>query len=99
MARKPKISIQSRFWLNSDGQALAGRGRIELLERIGKTGSIRQAALAMKMSYRAAWDSVDVMNQRAGVELIARKTGGARGGGAELSTEGYRLVALYRELE
>ncbi|MFT4047031.1 MAG: LysR family transcriptional regulator [Solimonas sp.] len=96
---KAKFVVESRFWLRSGEQSLCGRGRIELLERIGETGSIRQAALAMGMSYRAAWDAVDAMNQRAGKTLIARKTGGARGGGAELSEDGRRLIALYRKVE
>lgn len=95
----PKITVESRFWLTSGQQALAGRGRIELLERIAETGSIRQAAMAMGMSYRAAWDAMDAMNQRAGVTLILRKTGGSRGGGAELSEQGQRLVALFKTLE
>ena len=96
---KAKFVVESRFWLSSGKQSLCGRGRIELLERIGETGSIRQAAIAMGMSYRAAWDAVDAMNQRAGKTLITRKTGGARGGGAELSADGKQLIALYREVE
>lgn len=96
---KPKLAVQSRFWLTSGKQALAGQGRIELLERIGETGSIRQAAIAMGMSYRAAWDAVDAMNKRAGVTLIERKKGGSHGGGAELSDEGRRLVALYKSVQ
>ena len=95
----PKLSVQSRFWLTCDGVSLAGRGRIELLQRIDETGSIRQAAMAMGMSYRAAWDAVDAMNQRAGVVLITRKTGGSRGGGAQLSEAGAQLVALFARLE
>lgn len=97
-ASVPVLSVQSRFWLLADEASLAGRGRIELLERIDALGSIRQAALAMGMSYRAAWDAVDAMNQRAGVELIVRQTGGSRGGGARLSEAGHRLIALYRAL-
>lgn len=53
----------------------------------------------MAMSYRAAWDAVDAMNQRAGTTLITRKTGGVRGGGAELSDAGKQLIALYRDIE
>lgn len=97
--KKAGLAIQSRFWLTCDGHSLAGRGRIELLQRIAETGSIRQAAMAMQMSYRAAWDAVDAMNQRAGVTLVTRQTGGARGGGAVLSEAGKALVALYAKLE
>lgn len=95
----PSLSVQSRFWLTSGEESLGGRGRIELLERIAETGSIRQAAMAMGMSYRAAWDAVDAMNRRTGLVLISRKTGGNRGGGAELGAEGRRLIALFKTLE
>ncbi len=97
--RKPRLAIESRFWLTCDGESLAGRGRIELLRRIAESGSIRQAALAMGMSYRAAWDAVDAMNRRAGIALITRKVGGSGGGGAELSEAGNRLLALFAQLE
>lgn len=96
---KPRLAVQSRFWLTAGKVSLAGRGRIELLERIDETGSIRQAALAMGMSYKAAWDAVDAMNRRAGAVLVERKTGGSRGGGATLSSRGHALVELYRTVE
>lgn len=99
MPKPKKLVVESRFWLSSGEHSLCGRGRIELLERIDETGSIRQAALAMGMSYRAAWDAVDAMNQRAGKTLITRKTGGVRGGGAELSEDGRKLIALYHDIE
>jgi molybdate transport system regulatory protein len=96
---KLQLALQSRFWLTSGPHSLGGRGRIELLERIGESGSIRQAALAMGMSYKAAWDAVDAMNKRTGLTLIVRKTGGTRGGGAEVSEHGHKLIGLYKTLE
>ena len=50
--------MQANFWLLADGCSVGGHGRIELLERIRQSGSIRQAAIAMGMSYRAAWGAV-----------------------------------------
>lgn len=96
---RPKYSVRSQFWLMAGDDSLAGPGRIELLEHIDATGSIRQAALAMGMSYRAAWDAVDAMNRRAGTPLVTRLTGGRSGGGAQLSEAGKRVVRAYRKLE
>jgi len=93
------ISLQSSIWLVAGGKSLAGRGRIELLERIAEAGSIRQAAIAMSMSYRAAWDAVDAMNQRAPEPVVSRSTGGRGGGGATLTGFGERLVAVFRTME
>lgn len=93
------LTVQASFWLMAGGESLGGRGRIELLERIEQTGSIRQAALGMGMSYRAAWGAVAVMHRRLGVPLVLRTTGGAGGGGATLSAAGSALVKTYRKLE
>ncbi|MEY6434119.1 TOBE domain-containing protein [Thioalkalicoccus limnaeus] len=82
-----------RFDLNQKG--FVGRGRIELLHRIGATGSISQAARDMGMSYKQAWDAVDAMNNLSERPLVRRRTGGRHGGGTELTDEGRRLIAVY----
>jgi molybdate transport system regulatory protein len=96
---RPTFSVRSQFWIMAGDDSLAGPGRIELLRLIDETGSIRQAALRMGMSYRAAWDAVDAMNRRAGSALVTRLTGGRSGGGAQLSEAGTRLVRAYAKLE
>ncbi len=52
MSRDKKISVNFRIWFFSDEEKLLGKGRVELLEKIKTTGSITNAAKAMKMSYR-----------------------------------------------
>lgn len=67
--------------------------RLSLLAAIGELGSISAAAKYVGMTYKAAWDAVDAMNNLAGVVLIAAKHGGKGGGGAELTEAGKRLVS------
>ncbi|HCA27329.1 MAG TPA: molybdenum-dependent transcriptional regulator [Betaproteobacteria bacterium] len=76
-----------------------GRGRIELLEKIDACGSISQAAKAMKMSYKAAWDAVDAMNNIAGEALVTSASGGKGGGGTRLTAKGRKLVAMFQIVE
>jgi len=76
-----------------------GDRRIRLLEAIDKLGSISQAAKAVPISYKAAWDAVDDMNNVAPEPLVLRATGGRHGGGTELTAYGRRLIAFYRALE
>ncbi|CAN5208516.1 TOBE domain-containing protein [soil metagenome] len=76
-----------------------GDKRIRLLEAIDKLGSISQAAKAVPMSYKTAWDAVDDMNNVAPEPLVHRSTGGHHGGGTELTAFGRRLIAFYRALE
>jgi molybdate transport system regulatory protein len=75
-----------------------GDKRIRLLEAIDKCGSISQAAKAVPMSYKAAWDAVDDMNNVATEPLVHRSAGGRHGGGTELTAFARRLIAFYRAL-
>lgn len=76
-----------------------GDKRIRLLEAIDRLGSISQAAKDVPMSYKAAWDAVDDMNNVAPEPLVYRSAGGQHGGGTELTAFGRRLIAFYRALE
>jgi GMP synthase (glutamine-hydrolysing) len=93
------LDIAGRFWLENREGMLAGRGRIELLEYVRDTGSIREAAKAMKMSYKAAWDTVDALNRKACRPVVARTKGGYLGGGSRLTPYGRALVCAYRCME
>ncbi len=76
-----------------------GDKRIRLLEAVDRHGSISQAARTVPLSYKAAWDALDDMNNLAAEPLIRRSTGGRHGGGTELTDFGRRLIAFYRALE
>ncbi|MDD5156933.1 TOBE domain-containing protein [Sulfurimonas sp.] len=92
------MKIDGRFWLTKDGQSFLGLGRIELLERIDKTGSILAAAKEMKMSYKAAWERINGMNALADQPLIERMTGGKGGGGTKLTLYAHELIATFYRL-
>ncbi len=72
---------------------------LELLERIDATGSISAAASAMGMSYKAAWEAVEAINNLSEQPLVERKTGGQKGGGTTLTNYGRRVVGAYGRLE
>ncbi|HUW29227.1 MAG TPA: LysR family transcriptional regulator [Sulfuriferula sp.] len=99
MTDTANIHIRGRIWLTVAGKNMLGRGRVELLEKIGATGSISQAARAMKMSYKAAWDAVDAMGNALNAPLVSTSTGGKGGGGARLTPQALALIAAYRQLE
>ena len=90
------MQIDGRFWLKKDGGNFLGNGRIELLEKIAQTGSIHAAAKAMKMSYKAAWDRVNAMNNLADRPIIEKTTGGRGGGGTVLTAHAHELIAAYK---
>lgn len=92
------LKLQGRLWLICGGRSLAGRGRVELLRRIDRLGSISKAAKAMKMSYKAAWDAVDAMNHTVGRPVAESSTGGTRGGGTRVTATGRRLISTYEKM-
>lgn len=79
--------------------AFLGDKRVRLLEAIARHGSITQAAKQVPLSYKAAWDAVDAMNNLADQPLVERSTGGRDGGGTRLTPYGQRVIALYRAVE
>jgi molybdate transport system regulatory protein len=73
--------------------------RIALLQHIAEQGSITRAAKAAGLSYKAAWDAIDELNNLAQKPLVERSVGGKGGGGAKLSEEGQRVLRLYQKLQ
>ena len=92
-------TLQGRFWMSKSQQNFLGKGRIELLLLIEETGSITKAAKMMKMSYKAAWDSVDIMNNLSEYPLVSRVKGGKGGGGTELTPYAKELITTYKILQ
>jgi molybdate transport system regulatory protein len=93
------FALQGAVWMTVGGEKFGGQGRVELLAAIAQTGSISQAAKAIGMSYKGAWDAIDAMNKLAGEALVERVAGGKGGGGTRLTARGEQLVRNFRALE
>lgn len=93
------MELGSNVWFTSKTKGYFGKGRIELLEQIHKTGSISKAAKVMKMSYKAAWDAVNEMNNLSEAPIVKRETGGKGGGGTELTAKGLEYIEIYKQVE
>ncbi len=85
--QQPPASI-----LDALGHGPADR-RLAVLREIGAGGSISQAARAVGVSYKAAWQALDTLTNLAGVPLVERVVGGAGGGGARLTEAAHELLA------
>jgi molybdate transport system regulatory protein len=82
-----------------DGEVLIGPGMAQLLEAIRRTGSLRDAAGELEMSYMHAWGLVRTMNRGFREPLVELARGGAVHGGARLTARGEEALSLYREME
>jgi molybdate transport system regulatory protein len=91
--------INLNFWIDKDNKSFLGKGRIKLLKLIDKYGSISKAAKEMKMSYKAAWDAVDIINSLSQKPVVEKQSGGIGGGGTYLTEYGKKLIKNFDELE
>lgn len=94
MSQRLKLKLQV---MCNDAIAM-GPGKADLLDQIEVTGSIASAAREMGMSYRRAWQLVDVMNRCWAARLV-ETTPGRAAGGARLTQTGREVLAAYRKLQ
>jgi molybdate transport system regulatory protein len=94
-AKRPRLRIRIAF----GERGMIGPGKAELLERIGRCGSIAAAGREMGMSYKRAWELVGTLNAMFRAPLVQRTRGGPGGGGAVLTDAGREVLDLYRAFE
>jgi len=71
---------------------------VALVEAIRRERSILGASRATGVSYRKCWLIVDALNRTFEMPIFATYPG-RKGGGAELTPFGERVIALYRSME
>ena len=99
MLKTKSLRLVGKLAVETESGNFLGDTRIRLLEQIAVHGSISQAAKAVPMSYKGAWDAVDAMNNISEKPLVERAVGGHRGGGTQLTDYGRRVIAMYRAME
>lgn len=96
---KGGIALGGALWFHKDEQKYLGGDRIALLEKIGELGSITKAAKAIGISYKNAWDLVNLINNLADKPLVERLTGGRGGGGTTLTEHGKEVIRQFSVLQ
>jgi molybdate transport system regulatory protein len=79
--------------------ARVGAERIALLQAVGALGSIRAAAAQAGLSYKAAWDAIQALNNLFDAPLVDAHPGGRSGGRAVLTERGRALIAGFHRVE
>ena len=87
------------LWLNRAENKFLGGDRINLLEKIDELGSITKAAKAVGISYKNAWDTINLINNLAEKPLVDRLTGGKGGGGTSLTAEGKKVINQFKTIQ
>ena len=92
-------TLAVRFRVDFGRHEAVGPGKIALLEQIAASGSLAQAARALNMSYRRAWQLLESLNSSFSERVAVSSKGGRGGGGAQLTPLGTELVSRYRAFD
>jgi len=93
------MKLSSTLTLEMLGKPFLLEKRIKLLYAIREHGSISKAAKAVPMSYKSAWEAVDIMNNLSDTAIVKRETGGKNGGGTTITSYGLNLLDTYKLLK
>lgn len=91
--------LRARVWVERSGNKALTDAGADLLEQIEAKGSLSEAARSLRFSYRHAWKLLDAMNRRWNKPLVVTAVGGKRGGGAQLTEMGSRVLRSFRDLQ
>ncbi len=72
-----------------------GPGKAEILRGIRDTGSISATGRRLGMSYKRAWQLVDLLNHHFKEPLVETSKGGKQRGGARLTPMGEKVLTCY----
>jgi molybdate transport system regulatory protein len=96
---KFEIFLNYKLWLSSvTGEGIIEEDRYKLMQIIREKGSLKAAAIEMKISYRKAWGDLKKAEELLGYELIIRHRGGKDGGTSHLTDKAIKLLEAYEVL-
>jgi len=78
---------------------MVGELEARMLRAIDQTGSLSLAARTIGLSYPFLWNTVSRIERALNQKIVARERGGAKGGRAELTSQGRRLLDAYSALD
>lgn len=93
-----EVHSKHRIWLEIANAKFMGKGHVQLLRAIQKTGSLNKAAKETGISYRKSWRLIHQVNTMALHEVVHLQKGGAGGGGARVTAYGEKLLAFFENL-
>lgn len=89
------MKLNYKIWIEKEGEKVFGDGPLDILHRVERAGSLRQAAEEINMSYSQAWNLIKDLEERLGFKLLERKRGGESGGGSQLTEQARDLMMKF----
>jgi len=87
--------LKAKIWLEKNNRKVFGDGPLDILRRVNQTGSLRQAAAEINMSYSQAWHLIRMLEKNLGFVVLEKQAGGQGGGHSKLTSEADNLVTAY----
>lgn len=94
-----KLDPSCTVSLRLGGRQIIGELEARILRTIGQTGSLSLAARTLDLSYPFVWNTVSRIERAVNQKVVARERGGVKGGRAELTAHGKRLLQAYSQLD
>jgi molybdate transport system regulatory protein len=98
-AKSNTPSLHIRVRVTRGGDFAFGPGKAQVLESLLETNSLNRTASAMKMSYVKALALVHTMNAHFSKPLVLLSRGGTRGGGAQVTDTGRKVLSGYLAMQ
>lgn len=93
------VGLSAVVTLERAGLPRVALARVALVEAIGDLGSISAAARKVGLSYKAAWDAVQALNNLFDAPLVTAAPGGSAGGAATVTARGHAVVEAFRRVQ
>jgi molybdate transport system regulatory protein len=87
-----------KVWLEAGGKYAFGFGLCEMLQAVGRTGSIKQAAADLDKSYRYVWGRIKEAERALGRQLVETQVGGRDTQRSSLTPVAREMVTAFLEL-
>lgn len=92
------LEIHAKVWVERDGRVVISDYLARLLELISDRGSVAAAASELELPNRSAWKKLRGMEAAAGFPLVTSESGGADGGGTQLTAEARAMLAVFHRV-
>ncbi len=96
--RQLPIRPRVKLWFELDGDRAFCPGVCRILEEVERTGSIKEAAVAIDRSYRFVWGKIKQVEKALGLQLVETRVGGSQEQRSALTETGRVLVREFLEL-
>ncbi|MBN2653260.1 MAG: LysR family transcriptional regulator [Spirochaetales bacterium] len=93
------FSLVGKIWINKDGEPVITPGLVRIIKVADELGSLSAATKHLKISYTKAWKMVDRLNKSFDLPVLISVSGGASGGGTNLTEFGHQMIDEYLKLK